>query len=81
MAFREELITFICEELVESDQKPEFSDDENLIQRGIIDSMSAIQLIAFIEDTLHVRIPNHEVKLENLRSVESIQALAGRLSG
>ena len=81
MSITEELKRFILEELVEEGGPTSLSDDDPLIEQGLIDSMAAMQIIAFIEEETGLRVPDREVAVENFESVTAMQNLVDRLSG
>ena len=51
------------------------SPDEDLLEAGIIDSLSLIQLLVNLEENFGVRIPLEELQIEDLRSIQSIARL------
>jgi len=52
-----------------------FTDQEPLLESGILDSLSIFRLVSFLEDTFRVRIGDQEITNENLKSVEAIEEL------
>ncbi len=50
----------------------EFRDGDSFLQTGIIDSMGMLELVAFLERTHGLKIPDDELIPENLDSVDSI---------
>jgi acyl carrier protein len=52
-----------------------FTDQEALLESGILDSLSIFRLVSFLEDTFRVRIGDQEISNENLKSVEAIEQL------
>ncbi len=52
-----------------------FSDQEALLDSGILDSLSIFRLVAFLEDTFRVKIGDQEITNENLKDVETIEQL------
>lgn len=47
-------------------------DDENIFEKGIVNSLFAMQLINFIENDFDIVVDNTELDLENFKSVNSI---------
>ncbi len=47
-------------------------DDEDLISSGILDSLAILQLVAFIENELGVRIPDEEVVYDHFMSINNL---------
>ena len=79
MSLKDAIKQFIEEEIVDEDDPVEISHDDPLIERGIIDSMAVMQIVAFIEEETGLRVPDAEVVLENFESVSTVDALVHRL--
>jgi acyl carrier protein len=52
-----------------------FTDQEALMDSGIIDSLSIFRLVTFLEDTFRIRIGDQEITNDNLKSVEAVEQL------
>jgi acyl carrier protein len=64
---------FIQETFVADDQE-QLSNDAPLLSSGIIDSISALELVEFLEKTFHFEFQPHEVDQENLDTITRIEA-------
>jgi methoxymalonate biosynthesis acyl carrier protein len=53
----------------------EFQDDEDIFASGFVNSLFAMQLVNFVEDTFSITVENEELELDNFRSVEAIARL------
>ena len=53
----------------------EVSDDEPLIERGVLTSLQTVELVMFMEDRFGVTIEDEELNEENFASVRSIANL------
>lgn len=53
--------------------------DTPLLEWGILNSVSTVQLIGFIRDRFHVVVPSEGVTGENFRDLRSITQLLARL--
>ncbi len=73
MAFKDELRDFIRENLIDEGDPDDVSDDESLIERGVIDSMGLMQVIHFIEERTGVRIADEDILPENFESLNTIE--------
>jgi acyl carrier protein len=62
---------FIRTELVYDDDK-DFDENTNLIERGIIDSMSLVRLISFIEEQYSVHVQDEDIVPENFSTLTKI---------
>ena len=52
-----------------------FTDQEALLDSGVLDSLSIFRLVAFLEETFRVKIGDQEITNENLKNVEIIEQL------
>ncbi len=51
----------------------DFSDEDSLLENGIIDSTGVLELILFLEESYGIKIEDSEVTPENLDSFIAIQ--------
>ena len=79
--FRDELVTFIQQQLVGDASVTPISATTELIEGGIVDSMGLMRIVHFIEERAGVRVPDHEVAPDNFETVTAIAALVDRLQG
>ena len=56
------------------------SDDDSLLETGVIDSTGAMELVMFLEDTFGIAVPNEEIGPETLDTVNLAAALVDRLT-
>jgi acyl carrier protein len=73
------MLQFIRDELASGGDASAITEDAPLIDRGIIDSMGLMRILAFIEERTTVRVPDEEVVPENFQTIASIDALVQRL--
>jgi acyl carrier protein len=45
---------------------------EDLLSAGILDSLAILQLVAFVEESFNIRIPDEDVVFENFQSIDSL---------
>ena len=72
---KDQVRQFIREELASAKGITTFSDDESLMENGIIDSLGVFRLVTFMEENLGVRVGDEEISAENLESVNKIEQL------
>ncbi len=72
---KDQIREFIQKDLASAKGISSFSDDESLMENGIIDSLGIFRLVAFLEETFRVRIGDEEITAENLKSVDAIEQL------
>jgi acyl carrier protein len=63
---------FINTELLyRQDQEIDYA--ENLIDSGVIDSMTLLRLLSFLEENYGIEIPDQEIVPDNFRSMSAIE--------
>jgi acyl carrier protein len=77
-ALKEQIHQFIQENLAEPKGIASFTDDESLMETGVIDSLGIFRLVSFLEEDLRVRVSDEEINAETLKSVNSIEELVIR---
>jgi len=68
---KEELIEYIKKEFVE-DPDEEIDETTPLISSGLIDSLSIVSLVAFIDKKFGVKIPDEKGVVENFETINKI---------
>lgn len=56
-------------------------DDQDMFATGLVNSLLAIQLVAFIEKEFSVTLGDNDLKLENFNSVDHITAFVAQKLG
>jgi acyl carrier protein len=72
---RDQIREFIRRDLASAKGVETFSDNESLMESGVIDSLGIFRLVAFLEETFRVRIGDEEITHDNLKSVDSIEQM------
>ncbi|UCD95637.1 MAG: acyl carrier protein [Candidatus Zixiibacteriota bacterium] len=73
----EKVESFIEKDVVfEQEAKP--SRDQALLETGIIDSTSILELVAFLEETFGITIEDEELLPANLDSIDKITSFVSR---
>jgi acyl carrier protein len=78
MSFREDLLSFVRDEIVADGSGP-IDENESLIDLGLIDSMALLKITTFIEEQTGLRVPDGEVTPDNFQSVADMDRLVARL--
>ena len=60
----------IVEELLEEDET--IDRETRLIQEGILDSIALLRLVAFLEQTFDIRVPENDLVPERFQTIQSI---------
>ena len=56
----------------------QFGDDDNLVERGIVNSLFAVQLMTFVEKTFALDVGVDDLDIENFKSVNATTAFVAR---
>jgi methoxymalonate biosynthesis acyl carrier protein len=55
--------------------------EEDIFALGFVNSLLAMQLVAFVEKEFGVRVEDQDLDLDNFRSIQAISNLVGRKTG
>ena len=69
---KERLARYIAHDLLNQGQLV-ITDDEDLLGSGLLDSLSVMSLVHFIEQELHIAVPAEDVTIENFVSLAAIE--------
>jgi acyl carrier protein len=71
MQIEKEIRKFIMENFL-WDEEVNLSEEDSLLEKGIIDSTGILELVGFIEETFQLKIKDEELSPENLDSIKNI---------
>ena len=57
------------------------TDDDPLLEHGVVDSTGVLEIIKFIEDNYRIKLDDDEIVPENLGSIANIAAFLERKGG
>jgi acyl carrier protein len=72
---RESVRRFILENCLPGEDPRNLRDDTELKESGILDSLSTLKLVAFLEEQFKVELEANDLDAGNLASVASIERL------
>lgn len=72
VADKEKLRRFVVENFLFGQEDFEFSDDDSLMGKGIIDSTGVLELVAFIQESFSIQIDDRDLIPENLDSIGNV---------
>lgn len=64
-----------------SGDESDFNQDTPLLSSGVVDSISALELVAFLEDTFSLEFKPHEVDRDNLDTVSRMTQFVVKKQG
>lgn len=77
MSVEEKIKQFVMHDLLRG-KREAIGVDESLISAGLLDSLTLLQLIAFVEDEYNMTISDEEMVAENFETIRSIKMLVER---
>ncbi len=78
MDARSQVRKYILENFMFTDDESSLIDQESLLTKGVIDSVGALEITQFIEETFQIKVKENEMLPENLDSVDNIVAFVSR---
>jgi acyl carrier protein len=60
---------------------PHLSDDDNLFESGIVNSLFAVQLMTFVEKHFAIEVEMDDLDMENFKSLNATAAFVVRKNG
>jgi acyl carrier protein len=79
-AIIDSLRTYVTEQILQ-DPSVTIEPDTPLLEWGILNSISTVQLIGFIREQLHLDVPAEAVAGRNFKDLRSISQLLAQLDG
>ena len=74
MDIKEIVTKYLNEELLIESEDVIESDDMALLSSGVIDSLTTLKLVDFVEEKFLIEFEAHEVTKENLDTIKKIEA-------
>lgn len=72
MELSEKIKNFILTEICPEQNIQQLSEDEPLIESGIIDSLGVLKILAFLDEQYGIDLASSEIKPENFKTIRSI---------
>jgi acyl carrier protein len=69
---------FVLDNFLFSEDPASLNDDDSFLEKGIVDSTGVLELVAFLEEELGVKVSDEELLPENLDSVRQVSAFVAR---
>lgn len=63
---------FVLEDLASRKGVTNFTDDESLIQNGVVDSLGIFRIVSFVEENFHIRVRDEEIIAENFQTIDDM---------
>lgn len=78
MGVNERIREFIVTELMHEDGAVALADDESLLERGVLDSLGLLQVLAFLEQEYGFTVQDPDIIPENFESISAIATYVDR---
>lgn len=72
---KDQIQKFIIDNFGQSRNVSTLADNDSLLEKGVIDSLTIFRLVSFLEETFDVRIADDDITPSNLESVSVIARL------
>jgi len=77
MQIRENLRQFVIENFL-GDRSGDFSDEDSLLDQGLIDSTGVLELVTFVEERFGITIADSDLTPENFDSIQMLTTFIQR---
>ncbi len=77
-AIHDTVKAYILEQFLQGEDPDALTDDVPLITSGVLDSLSTLKLVTFLEQKFDVAVEAHEADTENLNTLVLITDLVAR---
>ena len=67
--------TFLMQEFLPGENPDDLTDQTPLLSGGILDSISTVKLVGFLEDTYGIEFAAHEISEDHLDTLDAVSRL------
>jgi acyl carrier protein len=79
---REVVRSFILENFLPGEDPKNLTDETELKENGILDSLSTLKLVSFLEDEFKIELEANDLEAGNLATVANIETMVqGKVAG
>ena len=69
---RELIRNYITSNLIVFDDEIDFTDNDNIFQKGFVNSLFAMKLLNFVENQFDIKVDDEDIEISNFSSVNNI---------
>lgn len=80
MTIEQQLKSYISSNLLFSENGYPYPDHASFLEEGIVDSVGIMELVAFIEENMSVKVEDQEITPDNFDSITQLAAYIRRKS-
>ena len=81
MKTKEKIREFVAENYLFTSNGFNMGDQESFLESGVVDSLGVLELVAFVEDSFGIEVPDDDVIPANFDSVDNLAAYISRKQG
>lgn len=78
MEVKEQIKQYIAENFLFSSNGFSLDEDESFLEAGVVDSLGVVELVAFVEETYGIDVPDDDIVPDNFDSVDNLAAYIAR---
>jgi len=71
------LMDYVKNEIMRN-RNAKLNENEDLLSAGILDSLAILQLVAYIDETFGIQVPDEDVVYDNFKSISSLVSYLGQ---
>ncbi len=75
---QQDMRTFVIDNFLFGEDNGKLTDDDSLMEQGLIDSTGALELVTFLEGKYGIKIKDDELDPENLDSINKLVSFITR---
>jgi len=72
MSVNLEIRRFVIDNFLMGQESDTLKEDTSFLEEGVIDSTGVLELVAFLEETYHIKVEDEELIPENLDTIRNI---------
>jgi len=69
---RKAILTEYVKNEILRNKNAQLDENEDLLSSGILDSLAILQLVAYIDKTFKIQVPDEDVVYENFKSINTL---------
>lgn len=72
---KEKIVKFISDNLINLDDEIEIKDEDNIFEKGFVNSLFSMKLLNYIETEFNMQVDDDDMEISNFSTVNRIEAL------
>lgn len=72
MEIQEKIMNFIADNILFSDNGYPYQPEDSFLEKGVVDSMNIMEIVAFIEEEFQIEVADLEIIPANFDSIKNV---------